>query len=74
MLAYDDQLLDQVFQGDRKKAYRDLVNYWFRTESELYPKANVKNVIKRLAQELDIPEEYNPFLNPKLRRITTPIK
>lgn len=68
-LADNDDLIAVIFGGNKRLAYRDLVNYWGRTKVEKFPRANLESVIKKLVEELDIPKELDPFRNPELRRI-----
>ena len=69
ILAKDDRLIQQVFGGNKKLAYKDLANYWVRSRTEGFPQANLERVIRRLAAELDIPPTQNPFLNKDLKRV-----
>lgn len=54
--------IHQVFQT-KELAYLDLYNYYARIDYDgLYP-GQIERYLKELIQELDIPDEINPFVN-----------
>lgn len=69
-IGNNNTLIQQIWSEDKKAAYRDLVNYWCRTEREKFPRATLENVITRLQKELSISDMWNPIKNPTLKRIT----
>jgi len=69
-LGADNRLIDQLWGGNKKAAYTDIVNYWCRIEREKFPRATLDSVMNRLQSELGIKDQWNPIKNPNLRRIT----
>ena len=68
-LAKDDALIEKVFKGDKRNAYRDMANYWLRTKSERFPREGLSVAINRLAIELNVSDSNNPLKNSKMGRL-----
>jgi len=66
----NDDLINEVFKGDKYLAYKDLVNYWLRSKRERFPRGVVAQEIDRLAKELNVNDRNNPLKNPNMSRIT----
>jgi len=60
--------LKQLF-GSKKRAYRDLYNYWFRIQDDQYYPGDVEADLRQLIIDLKVPFAFNPFLSPRQRRI-----
>ena len=69
-LVESEKLIEGVFAGNKRLAYKDLVNYWLRSKKERFPVGPLSLSIAYLAEELDVPSAYNPLINPKMSRIT----
>lgn len=54
---------------NKEKAYQDLYNYWLRVLREGFYRGKVDEMLKELIEELDVPDELNPFLTPRRRPI-----
>jgi len=70
-LAADDRLLEAFYGDNKKRAYKDLVNYWLRSRRERFPRGYLQAVILRLAEELQVEDAQNPLKNPQMKRIRT---
>lgn len=61
-------VLDTVFSS-RRQAYRELYNYYFRIQDEGFYRGNIEANLKQLIIDLKVPYKYDPFLNPRQKRI-----
>ena len=60
----------QLF-GSKRRAYRDLYNYWFHIQDDNYYAGDVEADLRQLIIDEQVPFNYNPFLSPRQRRIPT---
>ena len=70
-LVDSEELMQEAFLGNKSLAYVDLANYWLRSQSEPFPTDNLREVISRLATELNVADHLNPLVNPKMDRLNT---
>jgi len=60
--------IDDVFPN-KEKAYQDLYNYRQRVLEENFYAGEVDRILKELIDELNVPDNLNPFVTPTTRRI-----
>ena len=58
----------QLFDS-KKRAYRDLYNYWFRIQDDGFYSGSIEADLRQLIIDEQVPFEFNPFLSPRQRRI-----
>jgi len=58
----------QVYD-DKDKAYQDLYNYRIRALKEGFYRGKLDEMLRELIVEIEVPDELNPFLNPRVRPI-----